>query len=77
MDDPDAMDLGHDDLTGEIAGWEHARCNRSAGARKGNALRAAKGHPVQAAARPPKPDDGRHWVWCDVTGEWGPSSGVW
>ncbi|MCG3044077.1 hypothetical protein L7D48_26455 [Streptomyces sp. S1A] len=78
MDDPAAMDLGHDDATGEVAGWEHAQCNRSAGARKGNAMR--RGTAAQAAvpaSRPPKPDDGRNWAWCDVTGEWCPSSGVW
>lgn len=38
MLNPDDMDLGHDDVTGEIAGWEHGRgCNRAAGAHKLNA----------------------------------------
>ena len=35
-------DLGHDDATGEIRGPEHAPCNRSAGARKGNAQRGGR-----------------------------------
>lgn len=52
MDDPTDMDLGHDDLTGEIRGWEHGHCNRSAGAHKLNALnRLGRGRPLTAAQR--------------------------
>ena len=41
---PEPWDLGHSDDRRTWTGPEHASCNRSAGARKGNAQRARREH---------------------------------
>lgn len=46
----EAWDLGHDDITDEVRGPEHAYCNRSAGARKGNARRGGRVESLEPAS---------------------------
>jgi hypothetical protein len=73
-------ELDHRDDGLGYLGYSHSSCNRSAGARKGNASpspaqvaqrgRWAASHPLSptpSASRPPKPDDGT-WAWCDAGG---------
>jgi hypothetical protein len=86
------LDLGHDDQSGEISGWEHSVCNRSAGAHKGNAQRrAANGRAPTgrqlaglrtAGQRPPAPGplftpEHGGWGWDEDHGGWVPVSRSW
>ncbi|MFE6845059.1 hypothetical protein [Streptomyces sp. NPDC057686] len=58
MDRGELLDLDHADDGGYL-GWAHASCNRSAGAARGNRLRAAAYRAAKGLPEPADPRPGR------------------